>query len=51
MSERQNTVICTFDPKSHRNSPVDIYEWIFEHLHMPKNAVSMIQIDGALIVH
>jgi len=46
MSERQNTVICTFDHKSPRISAFDTHEWILEHLHVPENAVNMIQIGG-----
>jgi hypothetical protein len=48
MSERQNTVICTFDHKIPRISTFDIHEWIFEHLHVPENPENMIQIDGPL---
>ena len=46
MSERRNTVVCSFDPKSPRISPLDIREWIYEHLHVPENLVTMVQIDG-----
>jgi len=43
MSERQNTVVCSFDPKSPRISALDI---IFEQLHLPENVVTILQIDG-----
>jgi len=46
MSERHNTVVCSFDPKSPRISALDIREWIFEQLHVPENVVTMVQIDG-----
>ena len=46
MSEGQNSVICIFDHKSPRISAFDIHDWIFEHLHVPENAVNMVQIDG-----
>ena len=46
MSERQNTVVCYFDPKSPRTSALDIHEWIFEQLHVPESVVTMVQIDG-----
>jgi len=46
MSERQNTVVCSFDSKSPRISALDIHEWIFEQLHVPENVVTMVQIDG-----
>ena len=45
-SERQNTVVCSFDPKSPRISALDIHEWIFEQLHVPENVVTMVQIYG-----
>ena len=46
MSERQNAVVCSFNPKSPRTSALDIHEWIYEKLHVPENAVTMVQIDG-----
>ena len=46
MSERRNTVVRSFDPKSPRISALDIHEWIYEQLHMPENVVTMVQIDG-----
>ena len=46
MSESQNTVVCSLDPKSPRISAFDIHEWIYEQLHVPENAVNMVQIDG-----
>ena len=46
MSERQNTVVCSFDPKSPRISALDIHEWIFEQLHLPENVVTMVWIEG-----
>ena len=35
MSERQNTVVSSFDPKRSRTSAFDIHEWIYEQLHVP----------------
>jgi hypothetical protein len=46
MSERQNTIVFTFDPKSPRISAFDIHEWIYEHLHLPGRYIKMAQIDG-----
>jgi len=46
MSEWQNTVVWSFDPKSRRISGLDIHEWIFEQLHVPENLVTMVQIVG-----
>ena len=50
MSAGQNTVVCSFDPKSPRISAFDIHEWIFEHLHMPENVVTMVQLEGKGVV-
>jgi len=46
MSERQNTVVCTFEPTSHRISAFEIHEWIHNKLRVPEHTVTMIQIDG-----
>ena len=46
MSEWQNTVVCSFNPKSPRISAFDIHEWNFEQLNVPENVVTMVQIDG-----
>jgi len=46
ISEGQNTVVCSFDPKSPRISALDIHDWIFEQLHVPENVVTKVQIDG-----
>ena len=45
MSERRNTVVCYFDPKSPRISALSIHEWIFEQPHVPEN-VTLEHIDG-----
>ena len=46
MSDRQNTIICIFDPVSPRISAYQIHEWIYEQLHLPEQDVRMVQIDG-----
>ena len=46
MSQRQNILFCIFDPKNPRISAFDIYEWIYKQLHVPENAVNMMQVDG-----
>jgi len=46
MSDRQNTIICIFDPKSPRISAFQIHEWIYERLQLPEHDVRMVQIDG-----
>jgi hypothetical protein len=32
MSERQNTIICAFDPRSPRISAYEIHEWIYAQM-------------------
>ena len=46
MAERQQTIVCSFEPSSPKISAYDIHEWIFEQLHIPEQLVRMIQIDG-----
>ena len=46
MSERQNTVLCTFGPTSSRISAFEIHEWIHDQLRVPEKSVTIIQIDG-----
>jgi hypothetical protein len=46
MGERQNTLVCTFDPQSPRISAFEIHEWIHEQLRVDETAVTMVQIDG-----
>jgi hypothetical protein len=46
MTERHNTVVCTFDPTSPRITAFDIHEWTYEALRIPEHTVSMIQNDG-----
>jgi len=46
MAERQNTVVCSFDPSNPRNTAHDIHEWIHATLRLPEQKVTMIQIDG-----
>ena len=46
MSDRQNTAVCNFDPRSPRITAHQIYEWIYENLRLSETAVRMIQIDG-----
>ena len=51
MSERQNTVVSSFNPIITRTSAFDFHEWIYEQLHVPENAVTMVQIDATPSVH
>ena len=46
MAERKQQIVCIVDPSSPKISAYDIHEWIFEQLHMPEEAIRMIQIDG-----
>jgi hypothetical protein len=45
MTERENTLVCTFDPQSHRITAYDIHEWIYETMHLEGTDVSMVQVD------
>ena len=46
MAERQNTVVCSFDPSNPRITAYDIHEWFHADLRIQENTVSMVQIDG-----
>jgi hypothetical protein len=45
-SERQNTLVCSFEPTSPRITAYQIHEWIHENMHLQEEDVRMIQIDG-----
>jgi hypothetical protein len=46
MCDRQNTIVCAFDPRSPRITAYQIHEWIYEQLTIQEDTVRMIQIDG-----
>jgi hypothetical protein len=46
MAECKQTIVCIFDIHSPRISAFDIYEWIYEQLHVDQETLTMIQIDG-----
>jgi hypothetical protein len=46
MGDRQNTVVCIFDPKSSRIIEYQINEWLHEALHLQEEDIRMVQIDG-----
>jgi hypothetical protein len=46
MTERKNTVVCTFKMGSPRISAYEIHEWIHSSLQVLEETVVMIQIDG-----
>jgi len=47
MGERQNTIVCSFDPRNPRMNAFHVHEWIYEQLHLQEESIRMIQIDGA----
>jgi hypothetical protein len=46
MSDRQNTIVCRFKPRSPRITAFHIHEWIYEKLRLDEEDICMIQIDG-----
>ena len=46
MSDRLNTTVCGFDPRSPRVTAFHIREWIYENLHIVEENTRMIQMDG-----
>ena len=46
MTERENTLVCTFDPQSPRITAYDIHEWIYETMHLDGTDVALVQVDG-----
>jgi hypothetical protein len=46
MSEKQNTIVCAFDPQSTRITAYDIHDSIYETVCLQENEVAMVQVDG-----
>jgi len=46
MEERQNKIVCKFDPSSPRITAHHIHDWIYDSLRLPESDIRMIQIDG-----
>jgi len=46
MSDRLNTILCGFDPRSPRINAFHIHECIYENLHIAEENIRMIQVDG-----
>lgn len=46
MTERRNTIVCTFEMASPKMTACDIHEWIYDTLRLPEEEIRMIQIDG-----
>jgi hypothetical protein len=47
MSERQDTIVCSFDSKILRMSVFDVHEWIHDTMRLTEADVAMVQVDGA----
>jgi hypothetical protein len=47
MSDRQNMLVCSFEPKSRRMSAYDVQEWIHDAMRLTEADVTMVQVDGA----
>jgi hypothetical protein len=45
MSDRQNTIVYRFEPRSPRISAFQIHEWIYENIKLEEEDISMIKID------
>ena len=46
MNDRQNKIVCSFDPKSLRITAYEIHDWLHEKLHLHEDDIRVIQIDG-----
>jgi hypothetical protein len=46
MSERQHTIVCSFDTRNPRIYAYQIHEWLHDMLHLPEDGIRIIQIDG-----
>jgi hypothetical protein len=46
MGDRQNTIVCCFDPRSPRITAFQIHEWIIVTLRLDEEDIRMIHIDG-----
>jgi len=46
MSDRQMTLVCSFDPRSPRISAYAIHELIYDTLRLAEKDITMIQFDG-----
>jgi hypothetical protein len=50
MNDRQNTIVCSFDPASLRVTARQIHDWIYERLQLPETEVRMIQIERVKVI-
>jgi len=46
MTERENALVCAFDPQSPRITAYNIHEWIYETMHLERTDVAMVKVDG-----
>jgi len=46
MSDRRNTIVCCFDPRSPSITAFHIFEWIHETLRLAEDDIRTTQIDG-----
>jgi hypothetical protein len=46
MTERQNTVVCSFDLSSPKITAYEIHDWILAAMRIPEHKILIIQIDG-----
>jgi hypothetical protein len=46
MSERQHSIVCSFDTRSPRISAYQIHEWLHDVMHLPEDGIRIVQSDG-----
>jgi hypothetical protein len=46
MTERKNTIVCSFDQSAPRLTAHEVHTWIREELHLTKEEVRFVQMDG-----
>jgi hypothetical protein len=46
MTERKNTIVCTFDQSALRLTAYEVHKWIYDELHLSSEDVRFIQMDG-----
>jgi len=44
--DRRNTLVYSFDIRSHRINAFQIHDWLDETVHIKEEEVRVIQIDG-----
>ena len=48
MSDRQNTIVCSFDVRSPKINAFQIHEWLYEMVRLTEDDIRVIQMDGPL---